>query len=197
MFQLTDLSYWLLHYSYFALFALLGLGIIGLPIPDEMLLAVTGLFIAKKKMLIIPALLAVFLGTVVGITVSYVLGRWLGFYFIDKYGYWLGLDKLKYVKMQLWFARFGKWILLIGYFMPGIRHFSGFIAGTMKLRYYQFALIAYSGALIWATVFVSLGYYYGDYWHAILSAINQNIYIAMIMLLLIILLYSYWKMRHH
>ena len=33
-----------------------------------------------------------------------------------------------------------------------------------SLSYREFALFAYSGALIWVTTFLSIGYFFGHYW---------------------------------
>lgn len=44
------LSYWLLHYGNFALFALLAVGIIILPVPDETLMVLAGIFMYKGDM---------------------------------------------------------------------------------------------------------------------------------------------------
>ncbi len=38
-----------------------------------------------------------------------------------------------------WFNRIGHWALMIGYFVPGVRHFTAIVAGTSKLEYHGFA----------------------------------------------------------
>jgi hypothetical protein len=63
-----------------------------------------------------------------------------------------------------WFERFGKWTLVFGYFLTGIRHQVAIVAGTAKLRISAFALFAYAGALIWSATFISLGYFLEEQW---------------------------------
>src|SRR5215471_8430005 len=81
---MESIPFWLAHYGYAGLAVLLTLGIIGLPIPDETLLAFAGHLIAKGKLALIPTIGTAFLGSVCGITISYALGRWTGHYFIEK-----------------------------------------------------------------------------------------------------------------
>ena len=73
---------WIPEYGYPALFLLLMLGIVGLPIPDETLLTFSGYLIFKNELALMPTLATAFLGSICGITVSYVIGRRLGCYFV-------------------------------------------------------------------------------------------------------------------
>ncbi|HKC10930.1 MAG TPA: DedA family protein, partial [Vicinamibacteria bacterium] len=66
---------WIAHYGYVAIFSLLVLGIIGLPIPDETLLLFVGYLIYKGQLRAIPSLASAFLGSLCGITLSYAVGR--------------------------------------------------------------------------------------------------------------------------
>ena len=58
----------------------------------------------------------------------------------------------------------GHWALTFGYFIPGVRHFTAYAAGMSELEAPQFALFAYSGAVLWVGTFLSLGYFLGERW---------------------------------
>ena len=58
----------------------------------------------------------------------------------------------------------GRWTLLIGYYIPGVRHFTAYVAGASWLEFPVFALFAYSGALLWSLSFITLGYCLGEQW---------------------------------
>lgn len=148
--------------GYIALFFLLALGIICLPVPEETLMILSGYFIATGKLPLIPTVLAAIGGSMCGITVSYLLGLTAGNYLLNKYGHWIGISKAKIKKVHDWFDRIGKWALFIGYFIIGIRHFTGYVAGSTLLSYRIFALFAYSGAVLWASTFLSLGYFFSE-----------------------------------
>ena len=77
---------WVSSYGYAAIFGFLVLGIVGLPVPDETLLVFSGYLIWRGNLKAIPVLLVAFLGSISGITLSYVIGRTLGLGFIHKWG---------------------------------------------------------------------------------------------------------------
>src|SRR5262249_11216787 len=121
-----SLVIWLTQYGSFALFGLLALGIIALPIPDETLMTFAGVMIAKGHLEMIPTLLAAYGGCFFGITVSYFIGRTAGTYLVKQYGSHIGLTEEKINRVHLWFEKIGKWTLLVGYFIPGVRHLTGY-----------------------------------------------------------------------
>ena len=77
LFSLVDLVHWISLHGPFVLFFLLALGIIGLPIPDETLLVISGTLIRNDILALPLTTILVVLGTMTGITVSYILGRLL------------------------------------------------------------------------------------------------------------------------
>jgi membrane protein DedA with SNARE-associated domain len=62
---------WITTYGYVAIFGLLILGIVGLPVPDEALLTFVGYLSFKGELHLGGAVLAAILGTSCGITISY------------------------------------------------------------------------------------------------------------------------------
>jgi|SRR5579872_1574764 len=156
---------WLLIYSGFALFLLLAVGIFGLPIPGETILIAAGWLIAKGKVGVFPILAGGICGSICGITFSYFLGKKTGLFLIRKYGHWFKLRSENILRANYWFERVGKWALFFGYFIPLVRHLTGYVAGTTRLSYYKFAIFAYSGALIWTISFLLIGYFFGEIIH--------------------------------
>ncbi len=158
------ITIWLTHYGAFAFFGLLVLGIVALPVPEESMMILAGVLMHDGTLPIHTTMLAAYAGSMCGITVSYMLGRTLGIYFVHKYGGWVGITETMLIKAHNWFERFGKWTLLVGYFIPGVRHFTGFFAGTSFLDFRLFIVFAYTGAVLWVSTFLSIGYFLGNYW---------------------------------
>ncbi|MGH9665886.1 MAG: DedA family protein, partial [Bryobacteraceae bacterium] len=154
-------------YGYVGLYLMLMLGIVGLPIPDETLLVFSGYLISKGTLQPVPTLLTALSGSATGITVSYVLGRTLGLGVIHRFGKYLHVTDARLAMVHRWFDRTGHWALVAGYFIAGVRHLTAILAGTSKLSYRSFALFAYGGALIWASLFLSIGYFFGEKWREI------------------------------
>lgn len=160
----TDvLTWWLLNYGSFILFVMLSLGILALPIPEETLMVMAGILMHQGKLNIPLTVFFAYAGTICGISTSYLVGRTAGSFLTKKYGRWVGITEERLEKAHQWFERLGKWLLCIGYFIPGVRHLTGLSAGTTYMKFSHFALYAYSGAIFWVTLFLSLGYFLGSY----------------------------------
>ena len=170
------ITQWISHYGYFGLFSLLMLGIVGVPVPDETLLTFAGYLIFKNQLSFPLTLLFAFLGSSTGISISYGLGRSLGLFLIHKYGRYVLITPEKLELVHRWFLRRGRWSLPIGYFVPGVRHLTAYVAGASRLELPVFAAFAYSGALVWSTTFILLGYSLGDKWEFVLSKLQDNIF---------------------
>jgi membrane protein DedA with SNARE-associated domain len=174
-------------YGYPGVFALLMLGIAGLPVPDEWLLVFSGYLVYRGYFHAAPALAVAVLGSICGISVSYGLGRTLGNTLVRRYGRKVRVSEEKMRRVQAWFDRTGRWSLLVGYFIPGIRHLAGFAAGASKLRYPAFATFAYAGAFAWSSLFVAVGYFFGKEWTETGQTIHRAILIGVALVAGIIL----------
>ena len=188
-------SLWLIKYGSFALFLMLSLGIIALPIPEETLMVVAGILMQKGKLNIPLTILFSYGGAMCGITVSYFLGRTAGSYLIQKYGAWVGITRARLEKAHYWFERLGKWLLLVGYFIPGVRHFTGFSAGTTYMKFSHFALFAYTGAFLWVSLFLSLGYFLGNYCLSFYNELEDIDILAIVIALIAVILAVYLLRR--
>jgi membrane protein DedA with SNARE-associated domain len=167
--------HWISHYGYPAIFCLLMLGIVGLPVPDETLLTFTGYLIFAGHLRAAPAFFTVLLGTMCGISLSYVLGRTFGLALIHRFGKYIHLTEARLAKAHAFFERAGHWSLTLGYFVPGVRHVTAYAAGVSYLELPIFALFAYSGALLWASTFLALGYFLGERWQVVSARIHQDL----------------------
>jgi membrane protein DedA with SNARE-associated domain len=164
---------WITQYGYVALFALLMFGIVGLPVPDETLLMFAGYLTFKHELAAVPTVAAAFLGSVVGISLSYGVGRMCGRYLLRAVHPPFGLDAVRLNAAQAWYRRRGKYALLFGYFVPGVRHVTAFVAGSSRLPLKLFGLFAYSGAFLWSVSFIALGYVLGEEWARLSGPIHR------------------------
>ena len=171
--------HWVATYGYFAIFGLLIFGIVGLPIPDEFLLTSCGFLIYRGTLQPIPTFASALAGSMCGITFSYIIGRTLGWRALhSRAGRLLHIRDEQIRWVHDWFNRMGHWALMIGYFVPGVRHFTAIVAGTSKLEYRGFATFAYGGALLWVSTFLFIGDHFGARWEEILHAVEHNLKLA-------------------
>src|SRR6516162_10169165 len=165
---------WIAQYGYVGIFSLLVFGIVGVPVPDEWLLTFSGYLVYRGTLSFVPAFAAAFAGSACGITFSYLLGRVFDTYVLMKYGRIFHLTPERLGRVHSWFERRGRWTLLIGYFVPGVRHLTGYVAGASMLSFSSFALFAYTGAFCWAAVFITLGFFLGEQWNHVLESIHET-----------------------
>jgi membrane protein DedA with SNARE-associated domain len=166
--------HWISQHGYAGIFSLLIFGIVGLPVPDEWLLTFSGYLVFKRTLLFVPTFGAAFFGSACGITVSYTLGHILDTYVLVKYGSYIHITPERLGRVHSWFERRGRWTLLVGYFIPGVRHLTGYVAGASELSFSNFALFAYTGAFCWALVFITLGYYLGEEWNRVVESLDDS-----------------------
>jgi membrane protein DedA with SNARE-associated domain len=184
---------WITQYGYVAIFSLLVLGIVGLPVPDETLLTFTGYLVFRGHLSLHLAFLSGFAGSACGITLSYVLGRTFGLTLIHRYGRYLRITEHHVEKAHSWFRRAGHWSLTFGYFIPGVRHFTAYAAGMSELEYPPFALFAYAGAALWAGTFIALGYLLGERWKAVEANIHHYLVWGAIAIVILAGGYLLWR----
>lgn len=155
------------NYGYNVLFFGLLLEFVALPFPGETTMAFAG-FLSYTGRLDFPTLVAVaFAGTTAGMTITYLIGLKAGLPFIQRYGKWFLFSPAKLEKTQRWFERYGSLLISIGYFIPGVRHFTGYFAGITALPFRKFAMYAYGGALLWVLLFLGIGKIFGPQWMGI------------------------------
>lgn len=152
----------IVQYGYGALFALLAFGIVGVPVPDEFLMTFVGYSVSLDIFSFSGAMSVSFAGAMAGMIVSYFLGRKVGKPFLWRYGRWVKLTPARLDKAETWFRQYGLWTVTFGYFVPGVRHFSCYLAGVSGVKFWRYLLYAGSGAAVWCATFITLGRFIGN-----------------------------------
>jgi membrane protein DedA with SNARE-associated domain len=150
------LSY-IMQYGYGILFFAFLLELLALPLPGEFILAYVGYLTYQNHMNFVASILVVFLGVCTGITISYYLGYKLGKPFVYKYGHYVYLSPKRLDLVSGWFGTYGYIVLVVAYFIPGVRHVTGYFSGITQTPIYKFHIHAYLGAFLYTIVFISLG----------------------------------------
>jgi membrane protein DedA with SNARE-associated domain len=167
----------------------MALGIIGLPIPDETILTFAGYLVSKKDLQFIPTIISSFLGSISGISISFLLGRTLSTKVLNKLGRIFHIADKGMDKTKKWLESYGSWFFLFGYFIPGIRHLTALTAGITRINYYKFAGYAYVGGFLWSLTFILIGYFVGKKWMAYIEMIHNHFMIFLAAIILMILIY--------
>ncbi|WP_052339236.1 VTT domain-containing protein [Gorillibacterium massiliense] len=168
---------WMTHllvmYGYWVLFFAPFLEMMALPLPGELIMTYSGLIVYEGQINWLFSILVAGTAVSLGMTASYAIGYRLGHPFFEKYGarFHFGPDKLNSVSK--WFDRYGNKMLIFAYFIPGVRHLTGYFSGTTRVPFRKYAAYAYPGAFFWVFTFITLGKLIGPEWKQYHSIINQ------------------------
>ncbi|TDF97063.1 DedA family protein [Paenibacillus piri] len=159
------------HFGYFALFLSLWLGIVGMPIPDEVVVMTGGMVGSLHLLQTVPAYITTYLGVVSGLSLGYILGRVMGPLVIDRLRKKQKIEP--YIQKSDWLLeKYGAYALVISYFLPVVRHVLPYLVGVNKMPFYKYSMISYSTGLLWTTIYFTIGYFFGDN----IELIGNNVY---------------------
>jgi membrane protein DedA with SNARE-associated domain len=134
------------------------------PIPSEAVLGAAGVLIRSGDMNIVPVILFATLGSLLGATFFYWVGRALGPRRSHAF-----LDRLPLVETEdvdrtfQWFEKHGRSAVFFGRMVPIVRSFVSVPAGVVRMPFGQFLLYTAGGSLIWNSVLIGLGVAAGDF----------------------------------
>lgn len=150
-----------IYYGYYAVYFFLALGIFGLPIPDEIVVAFVG-YLSSVGLLNFPISIFIsILGVMTGTLFTFAIGRQIGKPLILKYGKWIRLTPERLTIIEGWFNRYGPWTITIGYFIPGMRHLVCYLSGVSGMHMRRYMVFASIGTLISSTLLITIGYILG------------------------------------
>jgi membrane protein DedA with SNARE-associated domain len=169
------IHYWLQHYGYSGIFFILMAEMIGIPFPAETTLTVAGIAWINGTFTLIPLILIAAGGNIVGSSVAYFIGRYLGRSVIVRFGKYIGITDERLGKADKKFIKYRKSALLISKFIAGFRVFVPYLAGMNKMSFIEFSILNSISAIVWVTAFVLLGRYVNVAWRQYHVIMHQNL----------------------
>lgn len=187
---MSEVMSYLTQYGYLAMFGLLSLGFLGIPIPDETLVMMFGGLTTQGHFGFWITFLVSVLGSLSGMMLSYGLGRFVGKPIMYKYGKWIWITPKRLNKTEVWFERFGTWSILIGYFIPGIRQVTSYLSGVYRLKLRVYILYASIGSVVWCGTFMLIGRAIGHRWHRIMPYVHghRRFLITLVFILVVLII---------
>src|SRR5262249_14259241 len=159
--QMPDLGVVFGHWGYAAIFAAVVLGNLGLPAPEESILALAGYAVWRGDLSLAAVLAVGGSGAVGGDNLGYWLGRRYGRVVLGRYGQWIGLSPARLRAVTARVTRLGGIVVLVARFVAGLRFLAGPLAGATGLRPATFVVANVLGALLFVPYAVGLGYAVG------------------------------------
>ncbi len=191
----AGLETWVVAWGYAAIFVVVLLGNIGLPVPEEIVLLIAG-YLAWRGALAIPAVILVgVLSAVVGDGIGYWLGRKGGRPLLHRYGRYILIPPRQIRLAEQFFAGHGRRAVFFGRFLAGIRFLVGPLAGIARMPFRRFFMYNAGGALVYVPVVTLVGYGAGRHLHAVLGAVQRvgHLFLLVVVLLLAGLAWRAWQ----
>ncbi|HWO52875.1 MAG TPA: bifunctional DedA family/phosphatase PAP2 family protein [Paenibacillus cookii] len=170
---MVSMTSWLEHYGYALIFTALFLEMLALPLPGEMMMSYTGLLVFEGKLNWLISIVAAGLGVSAGVALSYWIGYRFGNTLVTRYGERIHLGEERLAKMTNWFGKYGNKLLFVAYFIPGVRHITGYFCGITRMPFRKYAGYALPGAVFWVSLFISLGRVLGPKWEMYHKTVNR------------------------
>jgi membrane-associated protein len=131
-------------------------------LPGDSLLFAAGALAATGALDVRWLFLLLAAAAVVGNTVNYSIGRFVGpRVFRADESHWL-LNKQYLDRAHAFFEQYGGKAVVLTRFVPIIRTFVPFVAGAGAMRYPIFAMYNLAGGLLWVGICVGAGYLFGN-----------------------------------
>jgi membrane protein DedA with SNARE-associated domain len=149
------------EFHYVGLFALLILGGVGFPFPEDVTFILTGILLSNDVIEPVPAFLSVYTGLLIADFILYSAGR--------KYGRKVAKLKLfrrmltqeRFMRLEYKFATRGTSYILFGRHLPGLRAQLFLVAGVMRMPIVKFLTADAFSAIFSVTIWGGAGYLFG------------------------------------
>ncbi len=165
---------------YLLLFAIIfcETGLVFLPfLPGDSLIFAAGAFAASSDLNLVILFLIIIGAAIIGDTVNYEIGKHLGRKIINN-GKLIKKENLD--KADALIQKYGSAAVLIARFMPIVRTIVPFVVGMGKLDYKKFIPFNAIGGVIWGTLFIMIGYLFGN-----IPAVQEHFSLIMIAIIFI------------
>lgn len=154
--QYGTLTYGILFFIIFA-----ETGFVFTPfLPGDSLLFAAGTFAARGSFDVYVLAILLIVAAIAGDNINYWVGRKLGIKLFERYNKLLKKEYLE--KTQKFYVKHGGKTIILARFFPIIRTFSPFVAGLGKMEYSRFVMNDVAGGIIWISIFVFGGYFFGN-----------------------------------
>jgi membrane protein DedA with SNARE-associated domain len=189
---------WILAGGYVVLFGLLFLCGLGLPVPEDIPLMISGALIATGKFHLLVAAPVAWCGIIGGDCVLYHLGKKFGLEITRLPLIGKHVTKQRIQKIEGLFSRYGVLVIGVGRMVAGVRGAMVVAAGAIRYNFLVFVIADGIGAIVSGGLFVWLGYWLGNKLQDNMDQIDKykhRIALGAVALALVAVAYFVWRHR--
>ncbi len=184
------------QFPYLGIFALLILGGIGLPFPEDATLLLSGFLLADEIIEPVPAFLVVYSGLLLTDFFLYLVGRKYGRRLFEhrRFQRILSMDQLS--KLEKKFEAWGTYVVFFGRHIAGLRAQIFLVAGVMRMSSIKFLVVDAISALFTIGLWGGVGYLGGSSVQVLKKDITRMEHMAIVVLVILIavgIIFWYFK----
>ena len=135
------------------------------PIPTLAVFPTAG-FLASQQGIsilgVIPMIILGAIGATIGTSAIYLIALKLGRIVLLRYLKYVKISEKKLERVEKWFEKYGDITVLVGRIIPIMREMISVPAGLLEMKIPKFVLYTFIGSLIWSTITILSGYYFGE-----------------------------------
>ena len=151
------------QYGFYALFVLVALESLGIPLPGETILISAGIYSGKHSNFPIWAVVVVAASAaIIGDNIGFWIGDKGGYRLLKKYGRYIRVKEAEIKVGRYIFDRYGGSVVFFGRFVSILRTYAAFLAGTNRMQWRRFLVFNAAGGIVWASIYGFASYGLGS-----------------------------------
>jgi membrane protein DedA with SNARE-associated domain len=185
-----------------AIFVILFLESLGVPLPGESALIFAGVLASRGEAPLGAMLVTAWAAAVLGDNAGYVIGRTFGRSTILKYGSRVGLTPERFNHIENVFTRHGPATVAAARFVNVLRQLNGIAAGAMGMDWRRFLFFNALGGALWVAAWGMGAFYFGTHMSGLAALVPRSAHAGMRFLPVIllaasaaVLLFLNWRHR--
>lgn len=191
-----DLSFFMeivQEYGYVSMFIFNWLLLFGMPIPNEVAAAFSGVLTETSYFTPVKAFISAYLGLITSNTFAYFIGRSFGHKLLDR----LSRTRLKnpIEKFSNFLQKHGEIAISFSFFLPGIRWAMPYVVGANKFPFLRYTLFAYSAGFVWMMIYFNLGRAFPYAYNSILENLQGSLILISVLVVVILLARYFYNER--
>ena len=150
-------------WSYLLLFLIIfaETGLVVTPIlPGDSLLFAAGAVAATGSFNVTAIFLILLIASIAGDSFNYAIGKTIGEKMLKRHSRFLKKEYLD--RTHKFYEKYGGKTIVLARFVPIVRTFAPFVAGVGRMKYSYFLSYNVIGGLLWISVFVFGGFFFGN-----------------------------------
>ena len=185
----------LLHqYGYVAIFVIIALENVGLPLPGETILVTSAIFAAETHELNVFAIVGVAIAACIGGSLAgFAIGRYGEQHFLHKIGPHIHVTEADLRLGAYLFRHYGAAVVLVARYVAVLRSLASLLAGANRMDPRRFAICTSLGAAAWAATYGFGAYALGRR----LAELSSRAAVPVIGIVVVLVIAALWFVHHN